>query len=137
MLWALYKTAEGSVGALLNLQRLRQSLNFIVLSSFILKGMLSAPCAALFFVLLALVEGAPSTTADIASGDDTNKGYCSGYRPGNPALASDVENCRSGSEIGVVGHSYAFGLDPLIQSPNWTSCGIPTLPGEKYVQYCI
>lgn len=100
-------------------------------------GMLSTTCAALLLVFLALVEGAPNTTADIASGDDTDKEYCPGYRPGNPALASDVEDCRSGSEIGVVGHSYAFGINPPTQSPNWTSCGIPSSPGEKYVLYCI
>lgn len=99
--------------------------------------MLNTTCAALLLVFLALVEGAPNTTADIASGDDTDKEYCPGYRPGNPALASDVEDCRSGSEIGVVGHSYAFGLNPQTKSPNWTSCGIPSLPGEKYVLYCI
>jgi hypothetical protein len=27
---------------------------------------------------------------------------------------------------------YAFGIDSLVRSPNWTACGIPTVPEEKW-----
>ena len=57
--------------------------------------------------------------------------YCPGYRAGNPNLASDLDECKSGAEIGVVDHIYAFGIDPLVRRPNWTACGIPTVPEEK------
>ena len=57
--------------------------------------------------------------------------YCPGYRPGNPGLVPDIQDCKRGVEIGVVDHRRAFGINSLIKNPNWTACGIPVVPGEK------
>ena len=67
----------------------------------------------------------------IAEEEEDQMRECSGYRPGNPGVVSDIPGCKTGSDIGVVDHMYAFGFSPLAQTPNWTACGLPTLPQEK------
>ena len=90
-------------------------------------------------ILLCSVETAPSDGSGSGSAEDytseltevNQTEYCPGYRAGNPNLASDLDECKSGAEIGVLDHIHAFGMDSLVRSPNWSACGIPTLPGEK------
>ena len=94
-------------------------------------------CASL--ILLCSAETAPSDGSASGAAEDYNSEltgvneteYCPGYRPGNPKLASDLNECKSGAEIGVLDHIHAFGMDSLVRSPNWTACGIPALPEEK------
>ena len=61
--------------------------------------------------------------------------HCPGYRPGNPQQSEETENCAAGAGIGVVDHVQAFGMGSHVRSPNWTACGIPVLPNEKYAHY--
>lgn len=97
--------------------------------------LLSVACAALLLTI-AVVEGAPRTAMNTSHEEaadvvERETGYCSGYRPSNLGLVSSMEGCKTGGAIGVVDHMRAFGISSLTQSPNWTACGIPTLPREK------
>ena len=74
-------------------------------------------------------QGAAEFSGDSGSGTtDQEDVYCPGYQPGNPGIASTMEGCRT-EKLGVVDHVLAFGIDQ--KAPNWTTCGIPKLPGEK------
>ena len=85
------------------------------------------------------LEGAPAGSGsgslmaeDLVYVDEQKEEYCPKYKPGDPAPASIFEECKTGSKIGVVDHMYAFGMNSsLVQTPNWTECGIPRLPREK------
>jgi hypothetical protein len=91
--------------------------------------------ACVSLILLYPAETAPSAGSGAFNSSEVDPyqqiEYCPGYRAGNPSLASDLGECKSGADIGVVDHIYAFGIDSLVRSPNWTACGIPTVPEEN------
>ena len=72
---------------------------------------------------------------NITRGEETEGEYCPGYRAGNwPGIIStETEGCATGPGIGVVDHTMAFGINSRVANPNWTACGIPFLPNEKFV----
>ena len=87
-----------------------------------------------WLLVSALAFGAPAADEEdvyIEDVDQQQQIYCPGYRSGNPILATTGEGCRGGPELGVVDHMYAFGINQTEGNPDWSACGIPTLPSEK------
>lgn len=56
---------------------------------------------------------------------------CSGYERGDPEITVQLNGCKTGSDIGVVGHMYAFGFQDHWENPNWMACALPQMPETK------
>ena len=61
----------------------------------------------------------------------SNETSCSGYIQGNPSLRNTT-GCETGTSLEAADHEKVFGFSSD-RNPDWSACGLPRLPEEKYV----